>query len=363
VIGFLVGAQFPAAARLVFRRVEETAGTLYALDLLGACLGALLVSVFCVPLLGITSTCYLLGGMKAASAAALWLRREEATERPAAHLPPRLRFERQGVFAIVVLAFVAIGAGIVMDPSSTAVYSLSFAPAYHWGLLALLAMGVVQAMSLNHDRPRNRSGAWAAVRAFREKIRNGLAMPPLRWLSFVGFSLVAFYPLFRCYFKIPYLFCHVCPRQCIFGYMRPYMIPAALIMNLNNRHWCFHHCPIGTLFDCQGRLVEKPGALPRWLKALPFLVLGFVAVAYFKLKADLSKADLGDSFTAFGDWYTAFFRNIYDPSPTVILTAVGLIVLGFWLYRSFCNTLCPVGNLSKLVLRLEQLWNRKSHAE
>jgi spermidine synthase len=354
-IGFLVGAQFPAAARLAFRRVEETAGALYALDLLGACLGALLVSVFCVPLLGITSTCYLLGGMKAASAAALWLRRG-AAERPDAHPAPRLRFERQGVFAVVVLVFVAVGAGIVMDPSSTAVYSLSFAPAYHWGLLALLAVGVVRAMRLDRDRPRSRT--WETVRAMGERVRSGLAMPPLRWLSFVGFSLVAFYPLFRCYFKIPYLFCHVCPRQCIFGYLRPYMIPAALIMNLNNRHWCFNHCPIGTLFDCQGRLVEKPGALPRWLKALPFLVLGFVAVAYFKLKADLD-----NPLTVLGDWYTAFFRNIYDPSPTVILVAVGLIVLGFWLYRSFCNTLCPVGNLSKLLLRLEQLWNRKSHAE
>ncbi len=61
VIGLLVGTAFPIATGLYISSgatVAEAGGTMYAADLVGACLGALLGSVLLVPILGITGTCY-----------------------------------------------------------------------------------------------------------------------------------------------------------------------------------------------------------------------------------------------------------------------------------------------------------------
>ena len=78
--GFLVGAQFPLANRM-YRQVRPdvsgTAGTLYAADLVGAFVAALLVSVALLPALGIVQTCLLVAVLKAGSfALVLAMRRE-----------------------------------------------------------------------------------------------------------------------------------------------------------------------------------------------------------------------------------------------------------------------------------------------
>ncbi|GAF81944.1 unnamed protein product, partial [marine sediment metagenome] len=134
------------------------------------------------------------------------------------------------------------------------------------------------------------------------------------------------------------------------GFMRPYLVPAALIMNIEKRHWCFHLCPIGTLFDCQAKVSARPWHLPRILKTVPILVLLFTAVAYFKISGDLA----GPADTLY-DWYTALFKNAYSPTILVILIALLLLLLAFRIRRSFCEILCPVGTLSNLILKLEGL--------
>jgi len=66
--GFLVGMEFPLASKM-YRRVSisETAGILYASDLLGAFLGSLLVSVMLLPALGVLETCLLVAVLKLGS--------------------------------------------------------------------------------------------------------------------------------------------------------------------------------------------------------------------------------------------------------------------------------------------------------
>ncbi len=66
--GFLVGVEFPLASKM-YRRVSisETAGILYASDLLGAFLGSLLVSVMLLPALGVLETCLLVAVLKLGS--------------------------------------------------------------------------------------------------------------------------------------------------------------------------------------------------------------------------------------------------------------------------------------------------------
>jgi hypothetical protein len=170
-----------------------------------------------------------------------------------------------------------------------------------------------------------------------------------RWTYFFAFSLAAFYPIFRCYFRVPYLFCHVCPRKCIFGFVRPFLVPAALIMNLERRLWCYHACPIGTLSDCQARVTRGSRDGRPVLRVVSVAVLGFTAVAYFKIMWDLEAQP-----TVEHDWYTFFCRNAFAVSAVVILAAISLILLTSRLRRPFCEGLCPVGAFSDLLQRGER---------
>jgi len=70
VCGALVGAEFPLANKIYLRgtgRVGEVGGVLYACDLLGAWLGALAVSIWLIPVLGIVNTCVLIACLKIVS--------------------------------------------------------------------------------------------------------------------------------------------------------------------------------------------------------------------------------------------------------------------------------------------------------
>jgi len=61
IAGFIAGAQFPLANKIYLKDQKEeigrVAGLSYGLDLLGSCLGALLVAIFLIPILGISGTC------------------------------------------------------------------------------------------------------------------------------------------------------------------------------------------------------------------------------------------------------------------------------------------------------------------
>ena len=72
---FLVGFEFPLAAKLFHRDVPRTAGTLYCADLVGASVGAMAVSAALIPLTGFIYTCLLIGGINALSGAFLIIKR------------------------------------------------------------------------------------------------------------------------------------------------------------------------------------------------------------------------------------------------------------------------------------------------
>jgi spermidine synthase len=62
-LAVLVGMSFPLAAKLDFCNVAATAARLYTADYVGAALGALLVSTWLIPLLGVAAVCWLTAGL------------------------------------------------------------------------------------------------------------------------------------------------------------------------------------------------------------------------------------------------------------------------------------------------------------
>jgi predicted membrane-bound spermidine synthase len=73
--GLLAGYQFPVASRIFFARGGGSPGTLYALDLMGACLGALALSLYLVPVFGFLKTALLMAEVAAISLAGCVRRR------------------------------------------------------------------------------------------------------------------------------------------------------------------------------------------------------------------------------------------------------------------------------------------------
>ncbi len=70
--GLLGGHQFPIASRIFFARSRHQAGspgTLYALDLAGACLGAVILSAYLVPVFGFRETAWLMAAVNLATVA------------------------------------------------------------------------------------------------------------------------------------------------------------------------------------------------------------------------------------------------------------------------------------------------------
>ncbi len=349
-VGFCIGAQFAPAARVLFRSVEETAGDLYALDLLGACLGAIVVGALCVPWIGVPATAALIGAVKLITTARL---RPRATALVHEFAPPRAdRQPDRTTGAALLLAVAAAGAAIAAESTSAAAYDLSFAPGYPWILAALLGAGIVAAMDFDCFR-RGEGKLRTAWRRGSEALLRRTKIGAFRWIQFLGFALVAVYPIFRCWFTVPYLFCHVCPRKCIFGFMRPYLVPAALIMNLERRSWCVRSCPLGTLFDAQARACPGARRLPDARRAISLAVLAFVLIAYF---AVLQGGDLSE-------WYAFFHQNAFTVSVPVIAVAAGLILAAFRWRRPFCEAVCPIGTCAELLTNLERRTPRKGPAD
>ncbi|MHC4716771.1 MAG: spermidine synthase family protein, partial [Planctomycetota bacterium] len=73
VLAVLVGMEFPLAGKADFRAVTTTAARIYTADFAGACLGALVVSTFLVPMIGVTWVCLLAAALNAVSGLVLWV--------------------------------------------------------------------------------------------------------------------------------------------------------------------------------------------------------------------------------------------------------------------------------------------------
>ena len=322
-VGALPGAQFAAAARTG----QVRAGALYAADLLGAAVAALVTFTLLVPALGLGGVLLAVAAVKSASAVFLLL-----PGRAVGGTPARPLFS--GLVALALGIFVLLA---VLPASEGPLYAFTFLLPYQ-GLI-ITALLVTALAGAEPPRVRAMLARWARQ---VERVRDRVGLSAGRLAYFALLLPVAAFPLARCYFKVPFVFCHVCPRQCVFGVLRPYAIPAAVVANLAGHRFCEHRCPLGSAqAACErlgGRRARRIAAL--WLPRA--VITGFVALAYVLARAQRGEGVMGGPFFSF------FFVNAYAPSAWVLAASVGLLLLSLVVRRPFCEALCPVGAMAQL---------------
>ncbi len=257
---------------------------------------------------------------------------------------------------IIYFTFAALGALVVSYSESRVLYQFSHTRIYYSLVLVALMFGIVAAISASRGKISEKSTSWWFMLVAKVKSISYFSL--LQWFSYATLSLAVFYPTFRCYFRVPYLFCHVCPHKCAFGVLRPYLVPTALAMNLERRYWCYHSCPIGMLHDAQNCFgVGTSRVFKPWVRWGGYLALLFTAMSYFLVSSCWTNQEIADN------WYGYFALNLYSPSVAVLLVVGLLLLIGVRYRRPFCNLLCPVGNTSMLIQQISLKGGRYNKRE
>jgi 4Fe-4S binding protein len=165
------------------------------------------------------------------------------------------------------------------------------------------------------------------------------------YLTKIIFGLIflpaVFFPIMRCYFKVPYIFCKLCPKKCPWGNIRPFVIPSFLLLNLNSKFWCFRMCPIGTLQDYQCKVSKNKKCLPKWACNLKYFFLVLIIGLFFIQKK-----------------FSFFFKGDHHFYVWTFGVAIILFIISFFIPRFFCNVFCPIGSLSDLMLKLKKIFRK-----
>ena len=158
------------------------------------------------------------------------------------------------------------------------------------------------------------------------------ALKPVFGIIFLPLVLL---PAFRCWFKVPYIFCDSCPGQCPWGISRTILFNTAILLNLSEKFWCWNLCPLGTFQECQAGISKRGFKLPSWINLTPYIILILFLIMYY--------------LTSSGSPMLAFFE-IGRYGWVAITASIALLVLlaAFFVPRLWCRYACPVGTIAKL---------------
>ena len=183
-------------------------------------------------------------------------------------------------------------------------------------------------------------------RLFTERLLLRKALKPVFGIIFLP---LIFLPVFRCWFKVPYIFCDACPAQCPWGISRILLFNTAIILNLSGKFWCGNLCPLGTFQECQANISKQNFKLPSWVNLTAYVILFlFIAMYYLALS---------------GSHALAFFETgRYGWVAMTVSIALLILLAAFFIPRLWCRYACPVGTIAKLTSGLmrfiQDRWKR-----
>ena len=339
VVGAATGSQIAFASRAPGAFPQATGAAVFGADLAGAAVAAAAIQALVVPALGLAGTAIMIAAVKLTSTIALALPPKRASS-----LAPR------GALPLVALASVVFAAAF--QATGNTLYAWTSSTAFSLIVLATIAIELAAGLQPSSWRDR----MLVAERTLRT-VSQRVGISPLRLISFLVLLPVAALPIARCYFRIPYLFCHSCPRPCTFGLVRPYVVTGALLCNVGDHRFCERVCPLGHVQQSIGRMRGRAGLrLGRAGAVARVALLVAVAVAYFAVRGASRSTAEADSVFAWA------FSDAYVVSAATVTAALLLVAASFVVRRPFCDAVCPIGAVSDLVARAERTWVNRSRA-
>jgi hypothetical protein len=339
VVGAATGSQIAFASRAPGAFPHTTGAAVFGADLAGAAVAAVAIQAFVVPALGLGGTAILIATVKLTSTIAL-------------ALPPARESSPAARGALPLAAFACVVFAATIQATGNTLYAWTSSTAFSLIVAATIAIELAAGLQPLSWRER----MLAAERSLRTVSRR-VGISPLRLASFLVLLPVAALPIARCYFRIPYLFCHSCPRPCTFGLVRPYVVAGALLCNVGDHRFCERVCPLGHVQRSVGRMRGRPGLrIGRAGTVVRLATLVAVAVVYFAVRG-VSRA------TAEADGVFAWaFAGGYVASAATLAAASLIVAASFVVRRPFCEAVCPIGAASDLVARAERRWINRSRA-
>ncbi len=334
--GAVIGFQFPLLIRLIFEDTRVTSSKAYAVDFLGGSLGAVVIGAALIPLFGLKETCIALSMVKVSSFCLNALR-FYFVKKVDIKIGRIKRDWKPLCFVLAVFFIVSLLTAV--EDTKTIIYDFSLSRGYLAVIILSLIVGIIFTVKSSTSDPISRYFSFCLA---------------ARWLYFLLLSLVAFLPLIRCYFKIPLLFCHACPRPCVFGQIRPYFVPMAILMNLKQRYWCHRLCPLGTAQIVLGEGTKEKVAVP-FQKTFSWIIFVSALFLYFLINSSKDSSELPGI-----DLYNSLFRNSYVFDLHLFFVVVIIFFLSRIWSRPFCNVLCPIGLFSQLTLNIERRLQKKA---
>jgi polyferredoxin len=173
---------------------------------------------------------------------------------------------------------------------------------------------------------------------FRWLTHRALPKKTLKLVYGIIFLPLLILPVFRCCFKVPYVFCRICPNKCPWGISRTFIFSAFLTLNLSGRFWCFYLCPFGTFQECQVQIAKQNFRLPFRAGFLSYPVLLLTVWMY--------------SLTLLGSQIVAYFAaGYYEWVGTTVFVALSILAAAFVIPKFWCRCFCPVGVIAELTSR------------
>lgn len=182
---------------------------------------------------------------------------------------------------------------------------------------------------------------------FRWLTHKALPKKAIKLVYGIIFLPLLILPIFRCCFKVPYVFCRVCPNKCPWGISRTFIFSAFLALNLSGRFWCFYLCPFGTFQECQVQISKQNIRSPFRTGFLSYPVMFITAWMYF--------------LTLYGSQIVIYFAaGYYEWMTTTVFVALSILIAAFFIPKFWCRFFCPVGIIAELASGLRRRLHKSS---